>query len=116
MNRWPNKLSQGFSFIELIIAMCIIGLLAAVFLPVITNSFFGIRSAGQNNQVIDQVQQDVENELLTPTTESGDHQTISFPSAGINDVVVYGKIVPITSTSAVHPVTITIFKPFGSKQ
>lgn len=110
MKKCSIQSSQGLSFVELLIAMCLIGLLVAAFLPIMTNSFLGIRSVGQMNQVIDQVQQDVENELLTPTTESGDQQILLFPSAGIEGALaVNGKLVTITSTSTAHSVTITVF-------
>jgi prepilin-type N-terminal cleavage/methylation domain-containing protein len=117
MKTYLIKSSHGFSLIELLIAMSIIGLLVAVFFPVIANSYYGIRSAGQKNKVIYQVQQDVENNLLTSnTTEQADQQIISFPSVGISNLTVKGKLVTINSTSPSYPFSITVFKPFGSTQ
>jgi glutamine synthetase type III len=97
--------------------MSILGLLVAFFLPVIANSFFGIKSAGKLNKDLYTVQQSVENNLLTPnTTDSTNNQVISFPSAGISNIQVNGKLVTQTSTSTSYPVSITFFKPLGSTQ
>lgn len=106
------KSSEGFSFIELIIAIGFLSLLVAVFVPLIANSFFGIESAGKENSYVYNAQGDVDSELLIPNTSvNTDEMNISFPSA---QITVKGQLVGVQSGSALHPLTVTIFKPMGS--
>ena len=118
MKTCPLKTSNGFSLIELILAMSMIGLLVAIFFPLIANSFYGIISIGHRNQVIYQVQQDVENNsnLFTSTTTQSVPQIISFPSAGISNLTVTGQLATINKNSTTYPYSIRIFKPYGSPQ
>ncbi|MGE5449938.1 MAG: type II secretion system protein [Methanomassiliicoccales archaeon] len=98
----------GFSLIELMVAMGIIGLLAATFLPVITNSFIGIHVAGVNNQRVYQLQEQVETSLLSEPTTRNYSMTIQFPSTTIS---LMGEKQEFSSSSSSLPLQITIFKP-----
>lgn len=114
------KSSHGFSLIELIVALSMIGLLVAIFFPLIANSYYGISSTGHRNQVLYKVQQGAEsnsaNSEVSYTTQTSYPQTISFPSAGINNLTITGILATSSIISSTYPYSITVFKPYGSLQ
>lgn len=108
--------NKGLTLIEVLVSIVILGIIAVAFLPIFTNSFVYIMSAGKRSKADFEAQRAMENRLAgsgktfdnVETTESGTELSISFGSDTIN---VPGKTVNVTYNDGKQNVTLTTFIP-----
>ncbi len=107
---------KGLTLIEIIVSIFILGIIAVTFLPIFTNSFVYVKTAGNRSIVDFDAQKAMENKLAgssavfdhVATTESNTTLTIGFNSGTIS---VQGRIVNISYNDGKHNVTLTTFIP-----
>lgn len=98
--------TAGFTLIELIVALAIIGIMAVSFLTVFSTTYAHIFSAGRKSDAVFQTEQKVESAIATGTTSTTDvflltigGRTVSLTGEVITESTIYenGKIVEIKS-------------------
>ena len=110
------KNKNGFTLLEIIISMAIIGLLTVSFLEMFTFGFKGVFTAGQNSKTQYLAQQEIENKLanITSSTTQISPIILRFKSPVESDVVIvtiYGKIEKVTKINGNYQVDLATFLP-----
>ncbi len=83
-----NKYSEeGFTVVEVLIAMVLLLMMVFTFTVLFTSSFDGIMTSGRRSEAVYASQQDVDS---TATPESAISQTISVVFSGIDPIEVQG--------------------------
>ena len=77
--------NKGFTLIEVLVSMAIIGLMAIAFLPLFTDGFRWIYSAGHRSSDNHDFQADIEREITEEIAESSSTFLVTF-SDGSNTV------------------------------
>lgn len=115
---------KGFTLLELIISMAIIGLLTVSFLEMFTFGFKGVFSAGQNSKAQYLGQQVIENKLagvvlpdpayITSNEVVDSIVTLNFKLSGEADVIieVEGKIEKVKYDNGKYRVDLATFLPY----
>jgi len=98
---------KGFTLIEIILATAILGILAAAFLPLLSNSMSGIFRSGQRGDALYQAQTKIEN--ATGGAETTKTIYITPPSG--TSIPFAGKIRTVTETVNGNTVSLYIFEP-----
>lgn len=114
MNRLMNRLKnpQGFTLIEMIVALAIIGIMAVSFLTVFSSTYAHIFSAGRRSDAIFSTEKKVEAAIASGTTGTADTFSLSIGGRTIN---VSGTLVTEQSTyENGKTVTLKSFVPVGS--
>lgn len=114
MNKPKNRLknTQGFTLIEMIVALAIIGIMAVSFLTVFSSTYAHIFSAGRRSDAIFSTEKKVEAAIASGTTATTD--TFSLAIGG-RTVTVSGALVMEQSTyENGKAVSLKSFVPVGS--
>lgn len=114
MNRLMNRLNnpKGFTLIEMIVALAIIGIMAVSFLTVFSSTYAHIFSAGRRSDAIFSTEKKVEAAIASGTTGTADTFSLSIGGRTIN---VSGTLVTEQSTyENGKTVTLKSFVPVGS--
>lgn len=82
------KNENGFSLVELLVAMAILMIVVMSFTLLYTTSFTGIFGAGRKSEAIFGAQEDIDNFIAGGTAEEGDNLTIVFDN---KTIIVEGK-------------------------
>ena len=96
---------KGFTLIEIVVTIAILGIMVVAFLPLLSNSTSGIFRSGQRGYALYQAQTKIENSTLGTVT--GKTVTISPPS-GIS-ISIAGNIRTVTDNG--NTVSLYIFEP-----
>lgn len=108
----PLKNSQGFTLIEMIVALAIIGIMAVSFLTVFSTTYAHIFSAGRRSDAIFNTEKKVEAAIASGTTATTDTFSLSIGGRTVN---VSGTLVTEQSTyENGKVVTLKSFVPVGS--
>ena len=89
------KKKKGFTLIEIIVSLAIIGMLAVIFLPVFTMTIKGIFTAGRRNDTTFQSQNDTEYRIGDTEVVSNATLIITFGSNDLNitgEDITYGSL------------------------
>lgn len=100
--------TQGFSLVEIIVALALIGLIATAFFPLITYSYKNIYSVGNDDKSLYQLQQKMENSSAW-TEINTDGINIEFTNGTI--IKVPGSTYSIQQNASGRQLTIIYFQP-----
>jgi len=100
--------NQGFSLVEIIVSLTLIGLIATAFFPVITYSYTNIYRAGNDHKSLYQLQQKIENNSER-TEINADGITIDFTNG--TSIVVPGSTYNVQQSTNNRQLTIIYFQP-----
>lgn len=107
-----NKvLQKGFTLIEIIVSIAILGIIAVAFLPLISSSISGIFRPGQRAEALFQAQSKLEN---PPAGNIPAVTTINVTAnAPLTSYTFTGKIRKVTEpvNGSTTPVTLYVFEP-----
>lgn len=77
---------KGFTLVEIIVALAIVGILAVSFLPMFTLAFKTVFSSGYKSEEIFHDQKSMENLIADPNADDIDSLSIAFPDGYIISV------------------------------
>ena len=89
-----NK-NNGFTLVEIIISITLLGIIAIAVFPVFSNIFNSIFSAGDKTVATYQAQQDIINDL---ESGSGSSTTVTFSNGGSIDIDINANMFNATSS------------------
>lgn len=106
----------GFTLIEIVVSLMILGIIAVAFLPVFSNSFAHIMSAGKRSKADYAAQKAIENRLAGSGAtfdhiNTSENTTVLTIDLGPETIVVQGKTVNVTYDDGKQKVTLTTFIP-----
>ncbi|MGI6621675.1 MAG: type II secretion system protein [Clostridiaceae bacterium] len=102
----------GFSLVELLVSAALLFILAAGFIPLLTNSYSGIFLAGEKNKSANLAQGEIEKLFSTGTTDDADILAISFVDGmNITTIEVPGRKISVEKGSGDNKVTYSVFIP-----
>lgn len=78
------KKTNGFSLIEILVCMMLIGLIVVAILPSITFGYFQLSESGRRTKAVYSVRQITENELVNQVAPVTDSLNINFGSISID--------------------------------
>lgn len=100
--------TQGFTLIEIIVALAIIALIATAFFPLITQSFASIYRSGNDDKSLYQLQQKTENGSVG-TVVNAAGLTIGFQNG--SSITVPGSTYSVHQNATGRQLTIIYFQP-----
>lgn len=102
----------GFSLIELLVSVTLLFILAAGFIPLLTNSYAGIYLAGEKNKSVNLAQGEIEKMFSIGTTENVDILAFSFVDGmNVTTIEVPGKKTSVEKGTGNNKVTYDVFIP-----
>ena len=122
-NLKKHPLQEGFTLIEIIVAVAILGLITVAFLPLLSNSISGIFSSGQRAEMLYQAQSKLETFSGTDavgtvykTNSNGSIEKTVTTQHGIaitnlDGGTVIGKFQKVTETHNGQSVSLYMFMP-----
>ncbi|QZY56983.1 type IV pilus modification PilV family protein [Crassaminicella profunda] len=99
---------KGFTLIEIIISLAILGIIVVSFTTTFTSSFSGIFSSGKKSQALHQAQIQMDRKINSVTTGS---DTLNIKFLGISQITVLGKKEIVNVEYKDHNVSLTTFIP-----
>jgi len=106
-NKDKNINQMGFTLIEIIVAVFIIAIMAAAFLPLLTNSFSGIFQSSSRQEALYQVQTNIEG----LSNDNDDNAITIKDQSGTTITRIDGKMHTVTNTVNNNTVSINVFIP-----
>jgi len=94
-----TSLQKGFTLIEVLIAVAIVSIMAAAFLPMLSNNVSNIFKPGYREQALYQAQTELDNFSSSTNTDS----------VSIGSTTVQGTLTTITKTVSGHTVSLYYF-------
>jgi type II secretory pathway pseudopilin PulG len=112
INPYLTAPNGGFSLVELLVSAALLFILAAGFIPLLTNSYSGIFLAGEKNKSANLAQGEIEKLFSTGTTDDADILAISFVDGmNITTIEVPGRKISVEKGSGDNKVTYSVFIP-----
>lgn len=78
------KNSNGFSLVEILVCMMLIGLIVVAILPSITFGYFQLSESGHRTKAVYSIRQVIENELVNNAASGPDTISITFGGVSID--------------------------------
>lgn len=100
---------KGFTLIEIILALAILGIILVAFISMFTSSFVWITDAGDKGKAYSSSQEDIENRIATGESEDTQDLVITF---GDKDYTIPGGIISSNETIRRRNSQIQMFVPF----
>jgi len=106
---------RGFTLIEIIIAVAILGIVTAAFLPILSNSVSGIFVTGQQEEALYKAQSQIEQYTDTDPVDYSKEIELIDSTGTIPTLKINGKIREAVGTSNEKTVTLYMFMPDDPK-
>lgn len=111
-NRRRKAYNKGFSLVELLVAAALLFILAAGFIPLLTNSYVNIFFAGERNISENLARGEVEQLLSAGTHDGFDILTINFVDAtNMTAIEIRGRKIIVEKGTGNKRVTYSAFIP-----
>ena len=94
-----TSLQKGFTLIEVLIAVAIVSIMAAAFLPMLSNNLSNIFKPGYRQQALYQAQTDLDNFSNSTNTDS----------ITVGSTTIHGTLTTVTKTVSGHTVSLYYF-------
>ena len=100
---------NGMTLVEIIVSLAILGIMAAIFLPIFTGMFKWIADAGNRDKAVYQARGAVENAMAS-TTPGADNLIIHINGSATN-ITLKGRVEAQTVTVGGRTVSVTAYVP-----